>query len=262
MLSFGLGFLCCEPSLCIHSGPKHLGSGEGVPSKSLKHPHHAVKDIPAGDNGAGIELHRALMSFEIVSNRPELVGFGQGGHFCQVQQDIKTIRTVWITLQVLKVLAYLFRIYISYTGGPNPPSLRVNPVVDRHKENDTLAWLSPCVAILKDRQRHVAQRKLPFPAANTAGKGDKALLAKLTIRDLQGRLLVVQFAVLDSELSFEAARIGPDALGALDQTSVPQQGNFWLGVLHCCYLLSSRMNRCASKSGQNFPRHWRGDWLR
>ena len=60
----------------------------------------------------------------------------------------------------------------------------------------------------------------------------KALLAKLSVHDLQGALLVFHFAVSDSELSFEAARIGPDAFGALDQTSVPQQGNFRLGVLH------------------------------
>jgi len=86
-------------------------------------------------------------------------------------------------------------------------------------------------------------------------KGMKALFTNLTVHESQGGLLVVQFAVFDSELSFEAARIGPDALGALDQTSVPQQGNFWLGVLHCCYLLSSQIDPCASNSGQNFPRH-------
>ena len=83
--AFGLRFLRCQPSLRILGATEHLGRREGVLGKNLKHPHHSEEDVPAGDNGTGIELHLRLMPFEIATHGPELVDLGKRGHFGQVQ---------------------------------------------------------------------------------------------------------------------------------------------------------------------------------
>jgi len=142
--AWGFGFQGCQPGLRLPGGAKNLGSREGVPCQSLKHPHHSEKDIPAGDNGTGIELHIGLISFEIVGHSSELGCLGKRGHFGQVEQHVESVRTVGIARQISKVLADLFRIHVANTGSPNPPSFRVNPVVDGHKKiirlTDRWAW--------------------------------------------------------------------------------------------------------------------------
>jgi hypothetical protein len=85
MSAFGILFLGYEPSFRITGATEHLGSREGVLRKNLKHPHHSEKDIPAGDNGTGIELHIGLVPFEVATHSPELVRLGKRGHFGQVQ---------------------------------------------------------------------------------------------------------------------------------------------------------------------------------